>query len=441
MTKFQRGAAWTVFLLLLLLVAGALLARVGAGWYLGSERFRHQITRAVEQELKAKGSFQSLHFNDGTFYSDGFAAEGKGRAFFSKLRADQIRAVVNWRGLLDRRWEVDELNIQKLEVHFAGQAPREASPETTAAKPRSENPSSPWKLDLRQAEIAQSSWDWGSTPERSGSLTKSGFTLRPSEGAWLLEANSGTLTQSGWPVLTIESAKLRYTGPSLFVTESALRAGDGRINVEGEIEFDRAADLQLRLDKVDFSPFLPPDWRLKLHGKMAGTAKIHAPLPEGAVQIEGDLQLVDGQLEALPLLDQIAAFTRTDRFRRVALTRGSISFSNEGERTVVKNLVLESEGLMRVEGACTIAQNKIDGVFQVGVTSASLQWLPGSQARVFTVARDGYFWTPVRVSGPVDHPREDLTKRLLAAAASELLDNSKGNLEDAAKTLLDLISH
>lgn len=88
----------------------------------------------------------------------------------------------------------------------------------------------------------------------------------------------------------------------------------GRINVEGKIEFDRAADLQLRLDKVDFSPFLPPDWRLKLHGKMAGTAKIHAPLPEGAVQIEGDSQLVDGQLEALPLLDQIAAFTRTDRF-------------------------------------------------------------------------------------------------------------------------------
>ncbi len=98
-------------------------------------------------------------------------------------------------------------------------------------------------------------------------------------------------------------------------------------------------------------------------------------------------------------------------------------------------------GLGEGEGACTIAQNKIDGVFQVGVTSASLQWLPGSQARVFTVARDGYFWTPVRVSGPVDHPREDLTKRLLAAAANELLDNSKGNLEDAAKTLLDLIPH
>ena len=75
------------------------------------------------------------------------------------------------------------------------------------------------------------------------------------------------------------------------------------------------------------------------------------------------------------------------------------------------------------------------------MTAASLQWLPGSQARVFTVAHDGYYWTPVRVSGSVEHPHEDLTKRLLAAAASELLQNSKGTLEDAAKTLLDLIPH
>ncbi len=142
------------------------------------------------------------------------------------------------------------------------------------------------------------------------------------------------------------------------MTESALRAGDGRLNVDGEIEFDRAADLRVRLDKVDFAPFLPPDWRLRLHGKLAGTAQVHAPLPEGALQMSGDLQLVDGMLEALPLFDQIATFTRTERFRRIALTRGSLNFSNESDRTVVKNLVLESEGLMRVEGDCTIAQKE-----------------------------------------------------------------------------------
>ena len=421
-------------------MVAALFARVGASWYLGSGHFRHQITRAVDQELKAKGTFQPLHFSGDTLYSDGFVADGKERAFFSELRADQIRAVVNWRGLFDRRWEIDELNIQNLEVQFAGRSPAE-EPRTAAPAKLHAQKGSLWKLDLRKAEIAQSSWHWGARPRATGSLTKSGFTLTPDNGAWLVEAKSGTLAQSGWPILTIESATLRYTGASLFVTESSLRAGEGRLNVDGEIEFDRAADLRVRLDKVDFSPFLPPDWRLRLHGKLAGTAQVHAPLPEGALQISGDLQLVDGILEALPLFDQIATFTRTERFRRVVLTRGSLTFSNEGERTVVKNLVLESEGLMRVEGGCTIMRKKIDGVFQIGVTSASLQWLPGSQARVFTVAHDGYYWTPVRVSGSVEHPHEDLTKRLIAAAASELLHSSKGTLEDAAKSLLDLISH
>jgi hypothetical protein len=107
----------------------------------------------------------------------------------------------------------------------------------------------------------------------------------------------------------------------------------------------------------------------------------------------------------------------------------------------LQNIVLESEGLLRLEGNCRIAQGRLDGRFQLGVTAASLQWLPGSQARVFTVAHDGYFWTPVHVTGSVAHPHEDLTRRLLAAAAGELLDKNGQQLLDTAKSLLDLIPH
>lgn len=440
MTKFRRRATLFFFFLFALVVLAVLGGRFGAGWYLGSESFRGQITRAVEQELKAQGTFMPLQFTDGTLYSDGFVAEGNERTFFSNLRADRIRAIVNWRGLLERRWEIDELTIQNLDVRFAGRPVPEPTP-PVPHPPHPKKGESSWKLDLHRAEIAQSSWHWGTSEASTGSLTKSAFTLQPSEGGWLIEASSGTLSQTGWPMLAVESAKLRYTGASLFVTESALRAGDGRINLNGEINFDRTANLQARLENVDLTPLLAPDWRVRLHGKLNGTAKVQAALPDGEIQIEGDLQVNEGQLEALPLLDQIATFTRTERFRRIALTRGSVAFTSAGKRTVVRQAILESEGLMRVEGNCTITNQKIDGLFQVGVTSASLQWLPGSQARVFTVAHDGYFWTPVRLSGPVDHPREDLTKRLVAAAAGELLENPEKTLRDAAKTLLDLIPH
>ena len=66
---------------------------------------------------------------------------------------------------------------------------------------------------------------------------------------------------------------------------------------------------------------------------------------------------------------------------------------------------------------------------------------PGSQSRVFTVSHDGYYWTPLRLSGSVSHPHEDLTRRLVAAAAGELLKNSDDTLQDTAKALLDLIPH
>lgn len=126
MTKFQRCALLATISLFVLIVLLLLGARAGANWYLTGGRFRRHITVAVGHALKAEGTFMPLHYTDGAFYSDGFIARGKHDAFFSELRADQIRAIVNWRGLLERRWEIDELHLQNLDVQFAGRpAPTE----------------------------------------------------------------------------------------------------------------------------------------------------------------------------------------------------------------------------------------------------------------------------------------------------------------------------
>src|SRR5689334_23899359 len=63
-------------------------------------------------------------------------------------------------------------------------------------------------------------------------------------------------------------------------------------------------------------------------------------------------------------------------------------------------------------GAFTVETGLIDGAFQVGVTPGSLQWLPGAQAKVFTESRGGYVWAPMRLTGPVNKPQDDLTGRL-----------------------------
>ena len=139
------------------------------------------------------------------------------------------------------------------------------------------------------------------------------------------------------------------------------------------------------------------------------------------------------------MLDRIALFTRTEQFRRITLQKAAADFAWTKAKLVVNHLVLESEGLIRVEGDFVVSNGALDGLFQVGVTPTSLRWLPGSQTRVFTVERDGYVWTAMRLTGPLNNLQEDLSPRLINAAGAEVFDDVKGTVEKGAKGVLDLL--
>ena len=99
-----------------------------------------------------------------------------------------------------------------------------------------------------------------------------------------------------------------------------------------------------------------------------------------------------------------------------------------------------------MEGAFTVENSMIDGDFQVGVTPASLQWMPGSREKVFMDNHDGYVWAPMRLTGPVDKPNENLSPRLIAAmqgavidAGQKVLNEGVNKGKDAVKGVLDLL--
>ncbi len=174
---------------------------------------------------------------------------------------------------------------------------------------------------------------------------------------------------------------------------------------------------------------------------------VRSPLPlKGDPQLKGSLKITNGELTALPVLDGIAKYTRTDQFRRLNLTNASGDFEQQGERLSVTKFIAESEGLICMKGDFTIISGMIDGSFEVGVTPGSLQWLPGAQAKVFTVSRGGYLWSPLHLTGPVDHPKDDLTDRLIAAAQDAVIDGVKQqatevlkNGKDVTKGILDFV--
>ena len=122
------------------------------------------------------------------------------------------------------------------------------------------------------------------------------------------------------------------------------------------------------------------------------------------------------------------------------------NYTLEGGILDVRGFEAESPGLIRIEGAFTLNRGNIDGDFQVGLTSASLRWLPGAEKRVFTVARGGYLWSPMKVTGPLDAPREDLSPRLAAAAPEAMIEElrdaaggAEGVLREGVGGLLDIL--
>lgn len=440
-----RICLWALPCLFVLLVAGYLGLRAWLNAYLESAAFRDMIAGITARQLKARnGEYMPFRFSGAAIYSEGFKAEGTAQAGFSDLGADQIRADVNLSGLWNHVWEIDQIGVQRVQVslgHTGGPAPA-AQEEPAVAPAQPAKPSTggfdwlPKKVDLRKIVIQETDLKWGENTAQYGSVKGATVTIAPDGEAWNIYCEGGSVFEKGGPALTIDQARLRYQRPSLFITDGQLRNADGgTVAISGEVNFDKELSVQARLGGIPVTPFLREDWRAKLKGNLFGDLNVQSPLPvQGTPQVSGSLSLAQGELEALPILDQIATFTQTQRFRRVTLTKASANFTYNAGKTTVTNFVADSEGLIRVEGGFIVANNYIDGTFQVGVTPSSLQWLPGSQEKVFTVSHDGYLWTTMRLSGPVDNPKEDLSPRLIAAAAGSVIDTVQGAIQKVPKS-------
>lgn len=437
----------------LLVVIGFWQARV----YLHGDGFRKLLSSKVSQRIKGEGHFEPLTWTDTSFYSEKYTARGKVGARFQEIQADQIRADVNLRGIWEKKWQIDSVQIERLGVKIGpGTIPDTSRPKAKAGD-ATKSPTAPgWlpnRVELRKVAIASLDLD-GSDSEKFP-FTASGITVnaQPDGTAWKLATSGGKIQRERWPALNLDNSELRYADGTLFITSArATAATGGNLSVNGQVDFDDSQSTRLswKFDALPAESVLPKDWRARLHGKFYGTLEV-TPSPDpsssrnNTVAI-GHVELKEGRLDALPVLEQIARFTRTQRFRQLSLdqVRGNVRWEND--ILTVTNFVAESPGLVRLTGSFTIVNGQIDGDFQVGVTPGSLRWIPGSQESVFTITRDGYLWTAMKVTGPVNHPAEDLSERLAIAAGQNLLKNIeqdpaklKDTLKDAAGTLIDLL--
>ena len=464
--------------LLLLLVAALFGLRLWAYHYLRGEAFRRQLDEHASNALQAEGRFDPLEWQDAEVYSGAFDATGEPGSPLARLAAEQVRARFDLGALWRRAWRVDSVELTKFDATLADDraaAPRSrdrrspalqpfddrvppssASPPPATNIPPDERPGFlagllPNRFEIGEVRVGDFSLAWNAGhPADAGRLrgvTLTGRPLTPDNRSWQIEGRDGQLSQAYFPALRLTGFTLRTTPHEVFITRA-----EGQADVGGKIELsgtqaldgDRALDLRVDFDGLPAAEFLPADWRARLKGSARGSVHVTNSADDaGGGRAAGHVELRDGRLTALPLLNQLALFTASERYRSAELQNARADFDWNAGNLVVSNLLVESEGLIRTEGGFTVRANQIDGTLQLGLARSAVRWLPVVGARVFSGAeRDGYLWTTVHLTGPVNHPSEDLTPRLLAATQQEIIDKAKeGTTEviDTAKGLLDLL--
>ena len=426
---------------LFLIVVAALVASVLVSRFLRSEAFRKLMGAKTGEALYAEASYSPLSWSGTSMFVDSFQATGLEGSIVQSLRADQVRADVNWRAIFQGAWRVDQIQVVSFDATFR---PGSIVPKEPVAAPRSTPPSGiaswlPTRFEVGELDIGRARLRFHSQRGvEIASLQDTALDVYPDGSGWAIDGKGGLLSVSQLPALNVLSFRSRTQGDMFFLTNGEFRLGEaGKILASGE--FGDNSKLRVEWSQVDIDPFLQEPWRSRLAGVIAGTASIE--WPESGItagKAIGNFRLTEGVAENIEMLDQVATFTGAPQFRRMPLQE--LSGNYEWTRSLLKitNLVAESKGLLRLEGACTIAEGGLlNGSLRVGVTPQTLQWLPGSRERVFTVAHNGYVWTDVRLGGSIQNPQEDLSSRLAAAVRDETIYQGRRFIEDLPNAAKD----
>jgi hypothetical protein len=395
--------------------------------YLHSDSFRRFLSAEVSQAAGVTGEFAAFRWQGLAVDTDSFEAKGEGPV--TQLRADGLHTEIGFGGVTRGVWEIRRSNLRRLEVSVDTTKKAEVenapvSKTTTAPKPAK----SRWLpseaelqgLDVRDVVVK--------AILAEGLALASGMRVRV-EPAGAKDAYRGTV-EGGTirlpfkivPEIRLDRLRLRYQDNRVFLTDSTMLAWEnGRIEASGEWDIkSRQYTLEGGASGLACNDIFSDDWAKRLTGDVSSTFVLdNAP---GFPKARGSLKIEGGVLTALPMLDALAAYADTRRFRVLNLSDAHTDWRWQAGELALTNLVLASEGLVRLEGAITIRGRSLDGIFRLGLAPGTLSSIPGAETDVFIAGERGLLWAPVRITGTLDDPKEDLTDRLVAAAGLRMFD-------------------
>jgi hypothetical protein len=395
--------------------------------YLHSDTFRKFLSAEVSEKAGVVGEFAAFEWDGLAVETESFSAVGDG--LVTEVEASGLRTEIGLGGVRRGVWEIRGSSVRSLEVSMDAAKVTDGEVKESvkrAVKKDSKRPAwLPSGAELDGAEVRDLAVN---VRMKQGTLRAEGMRVDVKQagvkGAYRAELSGGTLRMPVpvVPELRLERALVRYQDGRVFL--SGVRVGaweNGRIEATGELDVpSKQFSIEGDATGVRCEDVLPEDWAKRLVGDAVVSFAVDHASDETVAR--GDFTIRNGTLTALPMLDALAAYADTRRFRLLTLNDARTRWQWKSGELILTDLVLASEGLVRLEGNIAIRGQQIDGVFRLGLAPGTLATLPGAETDVFLAGERGLLWAPLRVTGTLDDPKEDLSARLIAAAGARMFD-------------------
>jgi len=424
----MKWVYYTGGVLILVVLVGLVVGYNSVRSYLRSDEFRLMLGEEVGYELNGDAELSIFEWDGWSVQTDNFSF--KELNGIQNINARGIDAQVDIGAIWSGVYRIDNVHLRELEFigDFRDDPNREILIKERPAKEKSFwDPFLPDSLEVTEIDVASVNgsakmddgvWAWqnASAKIRSG-LTKDVYDVAFAGGEISMPISLADK-------MTLRTATGRYSRGRFYllasefeVLENGLMTAEGDFGIEDGTWQIRGEVTGSRIQEV-----VAEDWKRRFMGPLDFSFEVTGK-PDTKSRLTGHLRIKDGMLTALPLLDKISAYANTSRFRRLSLNEASLDFEKVGENIKLTNIILSSEGLVRLEGVMEIEGNEIrKGDLRIGITPGTLAHIPGAETKVFKRGDLGLLWTPLKVSGTLDAPQEDLSDRLVAAAKERMFE-------------------
>jgi hypothetical protein len=392
--------------------------------FIHSPEFARFLASRASQALKLEASLDPLRWEGDSALSEGLTLIGGESAALERLEAKVLCAEWNWRALLSGAWEIEHIDIQNLSATFksrtetAPPAPASASAEKSHSRLASWLPS---RFELGRFDVRKADFRFGEIQSTGQSLV-----IQRVSGGYDIESRGGSVSIPGLPPLAHAQGRIReregvfYFDDARFFLSSA-----GSLVASGNTGPN--ARLTLNWDGVPVESLPFPALVKHLDGTSQGQATLDA---QGIWR--GKISFTGAHLQDLPFLKNVASFLRDPAWSRPQLQKLSTDFEWSAGNLKLINLVVESSGLVRIEGSASVAHGgELSGQLELGLDPNTLKLLPVARETLFAATRNGWYWSPVQLSGTLSDPKENLSPRLAACLAGAVLINKADKALDA----------